>query len=69
MDNGKENGNYYSIVGLYRGYIRAIFGLYRDITPIMENQMEQNIENEMKAPGPFQGVYRGYMIMTKSLKK
>ena len=25
-DNGKENGNYYSILGLYQG----ILGLYRD---------------------------------------
>ena len=24
-------------------------GVYRDITPIMENQMEKNMENEMEA--------------------
>ena len=29
-DNGKENGNYYSILGLYWGYIGIILGFYWD---------------------------------------
>ena len=40
-DNGKDNGNYYSILGLY--------SWVRDITPIMENQTEKNTEHEMEA--------------------
>ena len=34
MDNGAENGYYCSILGLYR-----------DITPILENQIEKTMEN------------------------
>ena len=26
LENGKENGNHYSILGLYRGYIEIISG-------------------------------------------
>ena len=37
-DYGTENGDYYS-------------GLYKDITPTMENHMEKNIENEMETLG------------------
>ena len=37
-DNGKENGNYYSILELYWGYIGVI----------MENHMEKKMENEME---------------------
>ena len=33
-------------------------GVYRGITPIMENQMEKQMENEMGTLGPFEGVYR-----------
>ena len=29
-DNGKENGNYYSIMGYIWGSIGVILGLYRD---------------------------------------
>ena len=42
-DNGKDNGNYYSILGLH--------SWVGDITPIMENQMEKNTEHEMEARG------------------
>ena len=35
-DNGKENGNYYNPIG----------NLF---TPIEENQMEKNMENEMES--------------------
>ena len=38
-DNGKENGNC---------CIGVILGLYRDNTPIMENQMDKKMENKMK---------------------
>ena len=42
-DNGKENGNYYIIIGY-------ILGLYYSVgtTPIMENQMDKKMENEME---------------------
>ena len=33
------------------------FGLYKDITPIMENDMEKNMENEMETLGPFKGAF------------
>ena len=29
-DNGKEHGNYYSVIGLYSDYIGGILGLYRN---------------------------------------
>ena len=29
-----------------------------NITPIMENQMEKKMENEMETLGPFKGIYR-----------
>ena len=35
-------------------------GVYRDITPIMENQMEKKMENEMET-GIILGLYRGYI--------
>ena len=35
-DNGKENGNYYTILGLYRGYYWGYIGR-------MENNMETTI--------------------------
>ena len=37
-DYGTENGDYYS-------------GLYKDISPTMENHMETKIENEMETLG------------------
>ena len=45
--NGKENGNYYN--GLNRGYIGLCWGyMVPNITPIMENQMDKQFENEME---------------------
>ena len=43
-DNGKENGNYYSIIGM----ILWVVGLGYLLPPIMENQMEKKMENEME---------------------
>ena len=31
----------------YKGYI-GVLGMYRDITPMMENQRENKMDNEMK---------------------
>ena len=44
------------------------------LPPIMENQMEKNMENEMEPPGPLKGVYRvvqGYyfQIMENHMEK
>ena len=41
-DNGKENGNYYSILGVILGITENNME-----TTIMENQMEKNMENDM----------------------
>ena len=47
-DNGKENGNYYSISGVIEPskIIGVIYWGY--YIPIMENQMEKKMENEME---------------------
>ena len=45
-------------------------GVYRDITPIMENQMEKNMEHEMETLGSFKGVYRDITpIMENQMEK
>ena len=46
LGNGKENGSYYSILGLYRGSM-GIMEKNMEAT-IMENQMEKKLENEME---------------------
>ena len=47
--------------GLYWGYTG---------TPIMENQMEKKLENEMETLGPFKGVYRDITpIMENQMEK
>ena len=47
-DNGKENGNYYSILGIpLKGFIGVILGLYWGYIGIMENEMETTIMGYM----------------------
>ena len=43
--------------------IGVILGLYRDNTPIMENQMEKKMENEMEA-----GIIMCIMFRTQDVK-
>ena len=45
-------------MGLYRGYIGIMEKKME--TTVMENQMEKNMENEMKYIGVILGLYRGY---------
>ena len=41
-----------------------------NIPPIMENQMEKKMENEMETLGPFKGVYReNTPIMENQMEK
>ena len=55
MDNGKENGNHYSgfrvwgFGGFPKLGVPNGATMVPNVTPIMENQMEKKMENEMKA--------------------
>ena len=46
-ENGEANGNYYSVLGLY--YDSGNYGIWGHYPPIMENQMEKKMENEMES--------------------
>ena len=52
-DNGKENGNYYSMLGLYwdngkeNGNYYSILGLYWGYTGTMEKKMETTIMGDI----------------------
>ena len=54
-DNGKENGNYSSIIEcmymyiyIYVGYIGVVYGQYRDYLRIMEKKMETTIMERLR---------------------
>ena len=52
------------------GTVLSIFQIQIYYPPIMENQMEKKMENEMETLGPFKGVYRDITpIMENQMEK